>query len=128
MGGRLQSVEAFLQFTPAPGYKGHATTWDCAVMGVGNQDALRALRRINKKQKTSYEGSRIISRGFGSLVSDVPMISGRSIPFPGSDRSIVNRSQNLFSTKTEECPIRFSMYFIVQSWFTVLTVAMGGLL
>ena len=34
-GGELHAVEGFLNINAPPDYSGHATTWDCAVMGIG---------------------------------------------------------------------------------------------
>ena len=34
-GGELHAVEGFLTINAPPDYCGHATTWDCAVMGIG---------------------------------------------------------------------------------------------
>ena len=112
-GGRLQSVESFLKIEGGPGYCAHATTWDCAVMGIGNQDALKALRRINKKPRPKYEKT-IKPRRFGATITGVPTVTGRSIPFPGSDVSIVRRSQALFGEKLLDCPIRYSMHLVVE--------------
>lgn len=127
-GGRLQSVESFLKLEVGPGYSAHATTWDCAVMGIGNQDALKALRRINKRPRPDYESSPVRHRSFGAKISDVPAVTGRSIPFPGSDVSIVRRSQQLFSAINSDCPIRYSMYMVVESVYTVWSMAVAGLM
>lgn len=126
--GQLQSVEAFLKIQGHPSYCGHATTWDCAVLGVGSQDALRALRRINKKQRPSYEGPPVNARRFGSVISDIPTVTGRSIAFPGSDVSIVRRSQQMFDVIKSECPVRYSMYFAVESLSSVASIAFAGLI
>jgi len=127
-GGELQSVESFLQIDSAPGYCGHATTWDCAVMGFGNQDALRALRRINQKKRIKYVGQGLKQRSFGSSIQDVPTVTGRAITFPGSDVSIVRRSQQLFESVNAETPIRYYMYAVVEDLTTVVSIALGGLL
>ena len=43
---KLHGVEAFLRFPDIhPAYSGHATTWDCAVMGFANQQELRLVRK-----------------------------------------------------------------------------------
>lgn len=68
-GGELHRAEAFLNINPAPGYCGHATTWDCAVMGFGSQDALKALRALRKAPRIEYKGKRSQARGFGAKIN-----------------------------------------------------------
>jgi hypothetical protein len=112
-GGELHSVEAFLTMDAPDNYCGHATTWDCAVLGFGNQDALRALRKINKKARPIYKGFSPKSRSIGSSVENVKFVTGRALPFPGSDASIVRRSQYLFEQKNFDVQIKFSMYAMI---------------
>ena len=81
---------------------------------LGNEDALRALRRIKPKNTVRYEGKSIKRRGFGEKIIDIPGVQGRAIPFPGSDVSIVRRSQALFHNNTSIVPVRYSMYALVQ--------------
>jgi len=125
-GGQVHSVEAFLSMDAASGYCGNATTWDCAVLGFGNRDALQALRKINKKPKLQYLGPSREARGFGSQILDVPGVIGRSVPFPGSDVSIVRRSQALFQ-QNSETPVRYHMYAVFKDLSTIISVAVGGL-
>lgn len=67
--GELQRAEAFLSINAASGYCGHATTWDCAVMGFGSQDALKALRALRKAPRIEYKGKRNPTRSFGAKIN-----------------------------------------------------------
>jgi len=67
--GELHRAEAFLSINAAIGYCGHATTWDCAVMGFGSQDALKALRSLRKSPRIEYKGKRNSTRSFGAKIN-----------------------------------------------------------
>ena len=97
-------------------YHGHATTWDCAVMGFANQSELRKIRKGLNLAPLESRGLK--RRGFLSNVDGVPGIHGRVIPFPGSDSSIVRRSQS-YLTRTESniTPVRFTIYCLIQEGF-----------
>ena len=93
---KLDGVEAFLTFPKmAPEYSGHATTWDCAVMGFANQSELSGIRKQLKLAKIPGKLRRRATLG---QVSDVKGVSGRAVPFMGSDSSIVRRSQHSLVT------------------------------
>ena len=99
-------------------YHGHATTWDCAVMGFANQSELRKIRKGLNLAPLESRGLK--RRGFLSNVDGVPGIHGRVIPFPGSDSSIVRRSQSyLTRTESKITPVRFNIYCLIQEGFQV---------
>jgi len=127
--GELQRAEAFLSVNAAKGYCGHATTWDCAVMGFGNQDALKALRSLRKAPRIEYKGKRNSTRSFGSKINDTgldELHDNRTIPFPGSDASIVRRSQQGFALRGKT-PVRFSIYAVVGSVASLIGISFTGL-
>ena len=41
--GKLHAVEGFLSIKSSKNYCGHATTWDCAVMGIGETQTQNAM-------------------------------------------------------------------------------------
>ena len=113
----MDGIEAFLTFPKMHSdYHGHATTWDCAVMGFANQSELRKIRKGLNLAPLESRGLK--RRGFLSNVDGVPGIHGRVIPFPGSDSSIVRRSQS-YLTRTESniTPVRFTIYCLIQEGF-----------
>ncbi|CBY35347.1 unnamed protein product [Oikopleura dioica] len=117
--GELHRAEAFLSINAAIGYCGHATTWDCAVMGFGSQDALKALRSLRKSPRIEYKGKRNSTRSFA-------LHGNRTIPFPGSDASIVRRSQQGFALR-DKTPVRFSIYAVVGSVASLMGISFTGL-
>ena len=116
---KLDGIEAFLTFPKMHSdYHGHATTWDCAVMGFANQSELRKIRKGLNLAPLESRGLK--RRGFLSNVDGVPGIHGRVIPFPGSDSSIVRRSQSyLTRTESKITPVRFNIYCLIQEGFQV---------
>ena len=85
-------------------------------MGFANQSELRKIRKgLNL---APLESSGLKRRGFLSKVNGVPGLDGRAIPFPGSDMSIVRRSQSyLTRTESKITPVRFTMYCLAQERF-----------
>jgi len=96
-------------------------------MGFANQSELRKIRK--GLDLAPLESRGLKRRGFLSKVSGVPGIDGRVIPFPGSDSSIVRRSQSyLTRTDSKITPVRFSIYCLVQRTSSVLKLIIGGLI
>ena len=64
------------------------------------------------------------------LVTDVKGISGRAIPFMGSDASIVRRSQHRLVTtgRTDLQAARFNMYTLVETTAGLIKLLIGGFL
>ncbi|KAJ3607228.1 hypothetical protein NHX12_026740 [Muraenolepis orangiensis] len=118
--GTLTAVESFLTIsTGAEGGGGHDATWQSAVYGFADSGALRKLRRqmgikplpvVGPKLKTSKE------------------INQYSIPFMGSDPSVVKRTQRFLLEEEQRSPIQYSAYVGVGGWFSVAKLMCGGLL
>ena len=124
----LDGVEAFLTFpSMGKGYSAHATTWDCAVMGFANQGELRSIR---KQLNLAKIPGKVKPRKTLGLVTDVKGVSGRAIPFMGSDASIVRRSQHRLVTtgRTDLQAARFNMYTLVETTAGLIKLLIGGFL
>ena len=123
---QLDGVEAFLTFpTMHPGYSGHATTWDCAVMGFANQAELGAIR---KQLSLAKIPGRLARRSNLGLITNVTGITGRAIPFVGSDASIVRRSQHrlMIEGRRDLQAARFNMYTVVETTTGLVKLLIGG--
>ena len=82
-------------------------------MGFANQSELKKIRKGLNLALLESRGLK--RRGFLSKVNGVPGLDGRAIPFPGSDMSIVRRSQSyLTRTESKITPVRFTMYCLAQ--------------
>ena len=108
--GTLDSVETFLSGSFKKGLKANSATWDCIIEGFHHSHELRPLRRklfpkvfVNIRQfKSRYPiARRVLYRDENSKLY---------IPFLGSDRSVVKRSQlhsyNFFKSR----PVQMEAY------------------
>jgi short subunit dehydrogenase-like uncharacterized protein len=127
-GATCTAVEEFFSMRSGPaGVAGHFTTFESAVYGIASASALRALRREAARARPEV---RVESLG-PSLPkpSSLPFWCARegryAMVFPGSDASVVRRSQAARAAKRP--PIHFGAFFTVPSaWNAALFVAFGG--
>lgn len=54
------------------------------------------------------------------------MVDGWSVPFPGSDRSVVLRSQRYFYENEKKRPVQFNAYIVAGSFINVFVLAILG--
>merc|ERR1711976_592240 len=107
-GEKLNSIEAYLKFVTKNGYSAHATTLECAVHGFSSIKDLMSLRKAAKAKNPETvpaAGKRLRPRkNFHAQPKDA---SRAALPFPGSDRSIVKRSQQRIAQNSSSNPIEF---------------------
>ena len=97
-GGTVNSVESFLQITSPTVHKanaGHYATWESAVHGIANAHILRKLRKTINAPKVDLIGPKIKTYPLTLIIPPkMPSpIYGFPVTFPGSDASVVKRSQ-----------------------------------
>eukprot|EP00056_Hartaetosiga_gracilis_P007531 m.109432 g.109432 ORF g.109432 m.109432 type:complete len:436 (+) comp12732_c0_seq1:6733-8040(+) len=100
----------------------HFTTYECAVHGFSSAAELRTLRRKRAAAKVPVVGPKL-KRG-SALPTWNKSVNAYCIPFPGSDASIVRRSQqHLVETNSDVPPVQYGAWFTIQStlWTTVFT-------
>jgi short subunit dehydrogenase-like uncharacterized protein len=122
------SVEAFISFhTAAQSFSFNYATWESAVMGFSAAANLRQLRRSARKQEAGA------LKPAGPKLQPPPGISydarvGTNIvPFPGSDASVVRRTQRLLAAHGDP-PVHFAASFCVSSrWALLLLTIFGSL-
>ncbi|KAK9800339.1 hypothetical protein WJX73_005481 [Symbiochloris irregularis] len=123
------SVESFLTVYPGPkGAKGHFATWHSAVLGMGSAQDLRHLRQEIKRAgvapgKPSVPGKAPKTQS-GALWD--PRVSAYSITFPGSDASVVRRTQAARGAAGLPA-VHYAAFFTVVSRIAVLGMAFVGL-
>jgi len=135
---QVSCVESFLSVKPAPGFTGHSATWESAVEGFGDADALRQnrveLRQLQPRVALFGPKMRIRTRPYRE-----PRVGRRwALPFPGADASVVRNSQALLTGRglarpptTKPTPLQVSVpqyaaYFTVGSCVWVLVCAVVG--
>lgn len=89
--GDLNSIESFLRFKSGPeGAVIHFTTYESAVYGFAHSGDLKLIRKQSNKERVPKATHRLRGRSVLHYNND---IEAWCLPFPGSDRSVVNRSQ-----------------------------------
>ncbi|NXY48094.1 SCPDL oxidoreductase, partial [Ceuthmochares aereus] len=103
--GTLTAVESFLTVKSGPeGSCVHDGTWKSAVYGLADQDNLRKLRKKIGYAPVPVVGAKLKRRG---LLFYSREFKEYSIPFMGSDVSVVKRSQRYLHTELQETPVSY---------------------
>lgn len=137
------SVEEIFTIHSGPlGMAGHYATYESAVHGIASAARLRAVRKeyevAHPKDKVLAFGARLARREGAWWFAK----EGRwALPFPGSDASVVRRTQRLLVQGVGQdrqvkdtpaqmavpvLPIQFSAYFTVGSYWSVLLFGLYG--
>lgn len=118
------TVQSFLSFKTGPsGYCGHATTWECAVLGISNQASFSKWRK--NIADSSIQPKNIEKPKKGWFTN--PHVPGYCYLFPGSDASVVRRSQSYLSRTFGTLPVvSYGAYFTVESWLSKIFITIAG--
>lgn len=124
--GTVNSVETFLEANPKSpevatgGAVIHYGTWESAIYGLAHANELRGLR-------SKLFGSRLPN--FQPRLKDRPLLHRTKfadnrwcLPFPGSDRSVVMRSQRYFYDNEKKRPVQMKAYVTFGSLIHVIGV------
>ncbi|KAM6207402.1 saccharopine dehydrogenase-like oxidoreductase [Sarcoramphus papa] len=98
----------------------HDGTWKSAVYGLADQDNLRKLRKRIGCAPVPVVGAKLKRRG---LVFYDQELKEYSVPFMGSDVSVVKRSQRYLHTELQETPVSYRYWY---TWRRPLPTAAGG--
>lgn len=115
-GGVVNSVEAYLDMdikTSASGASIHYGTWESAVHGLSTADELQTLRRKLFKERLPKCTPTLKNR---PVLHKSPLVGGQwCLPFMGSDRSVVMRSQRFMYETEGKRPVQMRPYFATKS-------------
>jgi len=104
----------------------HYATWESAVYGFSHANELKSLRRQLFPQRLTYPKFRLNRKPvFKTTVQGQPIWA---VPFPGSDKSVVQRTQYFNATQLNQKPVRFQPYLQLPSFFSVLKLVFFGLI
>ena len=121
--GDLNGVEIVVSTKSPDGAKMNFGTWHSAIYGYACAHELKPLRqklyRDILKPPASRSNHPLKRRPFLSYVDEV---KGYCLPFPGSDRTVVKRSEVLKYNEKKERPVYCETYFRVGSIFSGLTI------
>lgn len=126
--GTLNSVETYLRTYFINNYKSSGAginfgTFESAVYGLANADKLRGIRTKLYPTRLPRFQPALKDR---STCHKSDIVNRWCLPFPGSDRSVVMRSQRHFYEKENARPVQMRAYVSFDSLFYVICVMFIG--
>lgn len=120
-GGDLNSVESYLESKNDSGEKSviHYGTWQSAIYGLAHAGELRPLRQQLFPTRLPKPKYPLKAR---SVLHKSEIAKGWCLPFPGSDRSVVMRSQRYFYENDHIRPAQMQAYVKQDNLFVALSV------
>ncbi|XP_061480632.1 saccharopine dehydrogenase-like oxidoreductase [Rhineura floridana] len=124
--GTLTAVESFVTVKSGPeGASIHDGTWKSVVHGLADQDNLKKIRRQIGHKPLPVIGAKLRRRGAVFYSNELKQYS---IPFMGSDASVVKRTQRYLHTHLNEMPVQYAAYATVGGIGSVIKLMFAGLL
>jgi len=107
--GDLNSVESYIETKNESGEKAgiHYGTWQSAIYGLAHAGELRPLRQQLYPTRLPKPSHPLKAR---SVLHKSDIAGGWCLPFPGSDRSVVMRSQRYFYEHDRTRPAQIQAY------------------
>jgi len=123
--GDLNSIECFLTLHTGPdGGSANYGTWQSAIRGFAKQNTLKYIRKALYQPTLPHCPHRIANRSAVFYESD----EGKwCVPFPGSDRAVVYRSEYLNWLNRKQRPVQFKPYFCVGGVVYLMLLMLVGL-
>jgi len=124
--GILNCVEGYLRITAGPegGHAGFAT-WQSAIHGYAHSKETGLQRKLLYAVPLPKPKHRIAKRANLFFSEDV---DNYCLPFPGSDRSVVYRTQRYNNDVLNSHPVQFNAYLRLPSMFYAYFVAFMGVM
>ncbi|PAA93229.1 hypothetical protein BOX15_Mlig028227g3, partial [Macrostomum lignano] len=123
--GPLNSIEAFYKMIPGPhGAAVHYGTWQSAIHGFAHRGELASIRKRLFPDRLPRPKHRLTPR---SLISWSRETDNWCVPFPGSDRSVVIRTERAMRDRLpDRRPLQFFPYLQVGSLFNAIVMLLLG--
>lgn len=125
--GTLNSVESYLvggeEPPKTPGSTGNYATWESAIHGLAHAGELSALRRKLYPTRLPNFVPKLESR---SSVHKSEVINSWCIPFLGSDRSVMVRTQRYMYDQKKVRPVQVQAYMGLDSFCNLLLMLIFG--
>lgn len=129
MGGDVNSVEGYLQVTTPPGVSGPSinfATFHSAIYGFAKAHELKPIRKqLFPERLPSGLKPKLKARGALHFNDEV---KGWCLPFPGSDRSVMMRTQRARYHQDDRRPTQIGVYVRLPSFFAALVTIFFGLI
>lgn len=127
--GTLNQVESYLKSYPidknlkTKGAGINFGTYESAVYGVAHAGELKQIRRNLFPKRTPRFSPSLKER---SLMHRSEVLNGMwALPFPGSDRSVVARSQRHMYDVDKKRPVQMRAYAVLPGFFSALGILVG---
>ncbi|RZC41634.1 saccharopine dehydrogenase-like [Asbolus verrucosus] len=125
--GTVNSVNSYLsaweEGDSLPGPALNYGTWESAVYGLAHANELRELRQQLYSSRLPSFKPKLEAKKYPHTTD---LLKGWALPFPGSDRSVVRRSQRCFYETDAKRPVQIETYFMVDSFFRVIMLIIFG--
>jgi len=124
MGGDVNAVETFLSVIvpDIPGPAINFGTWQSAIYGFANAKELKAIRKGLYPERLPTPKYKLKPRG---NLFYAPEVDSYCMPFLGSDRSVMTRTQREFYHGKDESPAQVQCYAQMRWWNCLLTMLVG---
>lgn len=124
--GTLTSVESFLTVNSGPeGGCIHDGTWQSAVYGFADSKKLQSLRRKFNHKPLPVVGSRLKRRGALFYSNEIQQYT---VPFMGSDPSVVKRTQRFLVEQHEATQVQYGAYAGIGGMGNVIKMMFAGII
>ncbi|XP_031586758.1 saccharopine dehydrogenase-like oxidoreductase [Oreochromis aureus] len=124
--GTLTAVESFL--TVSAGAEGgciHDGTWQSAIYGFADSQKLQSLRRKFNHKPLPTAGTKLKRRGALFYSNELQQYS---VPFMGSDPSVVKRTQRFLAEEYEATPVQYGAYAGIGGIGNIIKMLFAGMM
>lgn len=127
MEGDVNSVETYLKVIvpDLPGAAINFGTWQSAIHGFAHGGELKSLRKALYPNRLPTSRPKLKPRG---ALHYSNIVDAWCMPFMGSDKSVMTRTQRSFYHDKDQRPAQIQAYFQVSSLFAAFTIALVGLI
>uniref|UniRef100_A0A8C5GNI9 Saccharopine dehydrogenase-like oxidoreductase n=1 Tax=Gouania willdenowi TaxID=441366 RepID=A0A8C5GNI9_GOUWI len=124
--GTLTTVESFLTVSTGPdGGCIHDGTWQSAIYGFADGQKLLSLRRKFNHKPLPTVGSKLKRRGMLFFSNEIQQYT---VPFMGSDPSVVKRSQRFMVEEHQASQVQYGAYAGVGGVVSVAKLIFAGMM
>ncbi|XP_026995612.2 saccharopine dehydrogenase a, tandem duplicate 1 [Tachysurus fulvidraco] len=124
--GTMTAVESFLTASSGPeGACIHDGTWQSAVYGMADGDKLKSLRKKFNHKLLPVVGAKVKRRSALFYSNEIQQYT---IPFMGSDPSVVKRTQRFLFEEHQQTPVQYGAYVGVGGMSSVIKLLFAGFL
>uniref|UniRef100_A0A7N9AWR4 Saccharopine dehydrogenase-like oxidoreductase n=1 Tax=Mastacembelus armatus TaxID=205130 RepID=A0A7N9AWR4_9TELE len=119
--GTLTAVESFLTVSTGPdGGCIHDGTWQSAIYGLADSQKLQSLRRKFNHKPLPTVGSKLKRRNIS--------YNQYTVPFMGSDPSVVKRTQRFLAEEHQAMPVQYGAYAGIGTIGNVIKLLFAGMM